>query len=179
MNQDEFDRFLSWLHPDREEAGKEYVKIRCKLVYIFIGRGCAEPEDLADEAINRVIRLVQEIADTYVGDRALYFYRVANYVRMELCKPRPPLPLLPLPDPAHIKELRHKCLEDCLKDLPPDDADLVIAYFKEDKRAKIERHRELAEQRGITLNALRIRIHRILAILRVGVKGRLEQALNE
>jgi DNA-directed RNA polymerase specialized sigma24 family protein len=179
MTQDEFDRFLLWLHPDREEAGTEYVRIRCKLVYIFIGRGCAEPEDLADEAINRVIRLVQDIADTYVGDRALYFYRVANYVRLELCKPRPPVPPMPPPDPAHIKELRYQCLEDCLKGLPPDDAKLVTGYFKEDKRAKIERHRELAEQRGITPNALRIRIHRILAILRVCVKGCLAQTLSE
>ena len=179
MNQDEFDRFLSWLHPDREEAGKEYEKIRRKLVYYFIGRGCADPEDLADETINRVVRLVQEIADTYVGERAPFFYKVAGYVRLELCKPAPPPAPPPPPDPAHIKELRDKCLEDCLKRLPPDDAELVMQYVKEDRRAKIERHREMADERGLTLNALRLRIHRILERLRPCVKDCLAQALNE
>src|ERR1044072_1599961 len=99
MNHDEFDLFLSWLQPDRKEAGKEDEKIRRKLVYFFIGRRCAEPEDLADETINRVVRLVQEIGDTYVGERAPFFYRVAGYVRLELCRPSPPPPPPP-PDPA-------------------------------------------------------------------------------
>jgi DNA-directed RNA polymerase specialized sigma24 family protein len=179
MCQEAFDRLLLWLAPHREEAGKEYEKIRRKLMKYFECHRCLDTENLADVTINRVMWLAQDFADSYVGDCALYFYRVAGYVRWELCKPRPPIPPMPPPDSSYIKELRHKCLEDCLKSLPLEDADLVTGYFKEDKRAKIERHRELAEQRGITLNALRIRIHRILAILRVCVKRCLEQSLSE
>lgn len=176
MNQDEFDRFLSWLHPDREEAGKLlYEKIRPRLIYFFLGRHCADAEDQADETIDRVIRLVQEIADTYVGDRALYFYRVAKYVYLEYIKKNPtPLPM-PQPDSSNIKEQRHDCLEECLSRLEPGSREMVLEYYREDKRAKIERRRELAERLGLNPNALRLQIYRIRGSLRECIYGCLEK----
>lgn len=176
---EEFERLLAWLDPDREEAGKAYEKIRCKLIKYFESHRCMEADNLADKAINRVTWKVRKIADTYVGNPALYFYGVARKVYQEEIKPDPPIPPMPPPDPAHIKELRDQCLEKCLKGLPPDDANLVTGYFKDDKRAKIEHRREVAERLGINPNALRIRIHRILGILRACVKGCLAQALSE
>jgi hypothetical protein len=43
--------------------------------------------------------------------------------------------------------------------------DLVLNYFREEKRAKIELRKELARELGITLNRLRIKVHRIVASL--------------
>ena len=78
-----FDRLLLWLNPDRERAGRKYEEIRRKLITILSSRGCTCPEDLTDEAMNRVTRKVPEIIDNYVGDPALYFYGVAHKVHLE------------------------------------------------------------------------------------------------
>src|SRR5262245_4973774 len=64
LTKEDFDRFLTWLHPDREQAGQKYEEIRRRLVIIFNARRCPEAEDLADETINRVIRRAQKMADT-------------------------------------------------------------------------------------------------------------------
>jgi len=92
MTEEEFDKFLEWLHPDRNHAADMYEKIRRRLIKIFICRGCIIPEDLTDDTINRVIRKVQEIADNYVGERIPYFIAVAYKVHLEYLRKKP-LPL--------------------------------------------------------------------------------------
>src|ERR687883_865457 len=68
LTQESFDRLLAWLDPDREQAGKKYEEVRSRLVRGFSSHGCPVPEDLADEAINRVAKLLPEIEKTYVGE---------------------------------------------------------------------------------------------------------------
>jgi DNA-directed RNA polymerase specialized sigma24 family protein len=59
------------------------------------------------------------------------------------------------------KEERINCFESCLNRLPDESRRLIVSYYEEDRRAKIERRKLLAEQLEIPLNALRIRVHRI------------------
>ena len=73
MTQESFDSLLAWLDADRERAGRRYEEIRRRLIKILACRGCHDPEDLADEAINRVAGKVGEVAKDYSGDPALYF----------------------------------------------------------------------------------------------------------
>ena len=165
MNQDDFERFLAWLHPDRDKAAMKYEDIRRRLIKMFESRGCAEAEDMADDTFDRVVRKVPEIADAYIGDPALYCYGVARKVRLERCrKLPPPPPPMPLPDPWDIKEPRYACLDRCLKKLKPDDQRVALLYYTGDGRAKIEQRQKLAEELGGS-NALRIRMHRIRATL--------------
>jgi hypothetical protein len=53
------------------------------LIKIFVCRGCANAEELADETINRVVSKVQEIITNWQGDPALYFYKVAQNIYRE------------------------------------------------------------------------------------------------
>src|SRR5689334_14540929 len=85
-----FEALLRWLAPDRDEAGKRYEDIRHRLIRIFACRGCAESDMLADETINRVAQKVGELAATYQGDPALYFYGVANKIYLEQLKKAKP-----------------------------------------------------------------------------------------
>ncbi|HVG20123.1 MAG TPA: hypothetical protein VNI02_13815 [Blastocatellia bacterium] len=154
-----------WLDSDRDRAGEKYERIRQKLIRIFTCRGCPDPEDLADETIIRVTRKVEDIADTYEGDPGLYFYGVANKVHLESVRPkREPLPMPP-PDPPEQVEREYSCLERCMERLPAKSRELVLQYYQQDKRAKIDHRKELADRLGIALNALRIRAHRIRASL--------------
>src|SRR6185295_11350375 len=100
LNQESFEALLRWLHSDREQAGKRYEQIRGRLIKIFGSRGCAEPDVLADEAINRVAKRVEEISQTYEGDPALYFYGVANKIYMEQLRKQKLIEIPPPPVPA-------------------------------------------------------------------------------
>ncbi len=161
LNQDTFDQLLSFLDPDREEAGRRYVEIRHKLIYIFTCRGCSTPEDLADITMDRVADKTPAIADSYVGDKNLYFYGVARKVFLESVRKKPNRPPPPESVNTEEDELMLECLEECIKKLTARNRRLILEYYKDDRGAKIDRRRKLADQLGIALNALRIRAHRI------------------
>jgi RNA polymerase sigma factor (sigma-70 family) len=175
ITQDAFDRFLTWLDPNREQAGTKYEDIRRKLIKIFVCRGCTVPEDLADETINRVIRKMQELADTYAGEPVAYFYGVARNVHLEYVKKNPAALPLPPPDPPEQKEQEYECLERCMNVLTPGNRELMMEYYREEKHAKIVHRKELAARLGIAVNALRIRAYRI----RAGLQGCMESCLHQ
>jgi RNA polymerase sigma factor (sigma-70 family) len=164
LTQQAFSNFLAWLDPDPDKAGDLYENIRRRLIKIFVCRGCTCPEDLSDETINRVIRKVQEMRETYVGDPALYFYGVAHNVHLEYLRRKPVPSPPPAPDQPRSEE-EYACLEKCMERLSPRSRDLVLAYYQEEKHAKIDLRKQLAGQLGIPLNALRIRACRIRANL--------------
>ena len=163
LTQTALDNLLAWLDPDRERAGAKYEEVRTRLIKLFTCRGCPEAEDLADETINRVMSRLADVAEGYVGDPTLFFYGVARKVLQEYnrkkFKPAPPPPAPAAP--ADELEREFECLEQCIGALPPEQRDLVLQYYREDKRAKIDNRRQLAERLGIAANALRIRAHRI------------------
>jgi DNA-directed RNA polymerase specialized sigma24 family protein len=177
LNQESFEALLQWLNSDREQAGKRYEDIRGRLIKIFSARGCAEPDLLADETMNRVTRRVEEISQTYEGDPALYFYGVANKIHMEqLRKQRPieTLPPVPVPDMDDYEE-EYVCLESCMGHLPARTRDLLLQYYEHEQQNKIAQHQRLADRLGIGLNALRIRVHRARQVLRKCIINCLEK----
>jgi RNA polymerase sigma factor (sigma-70 family) len=161
ITQEDWNKFLTWLHPDTDRAGQKYREIQRRLIKIFACRGCDCPEDLADETINRVISKVPKIAESYEGDQALYFYGVARYVLHEYLREKPNPQPPPPPDQTSTTEEEYKCLEQCLEKLPARNKELFLQYYGEEKRAKIEHRKRLAERLGIESNALRIRVCRI------------------
>jgi DNA-directed RNA polymerase specialized sigma24 family protein len=161
ITKDALDRLLHWLDRDRERAGHRYEQIRSGLIKVFLCRGSVDPEELADETINRVARKVQEIAESYVGDPALYFYGVAKMVYLEYSRRKPVAPHPPPPDAAEEADSRYECLERCIKNLSAKNRELILAYYEHETGAKIDRRKELADHMGITTNALWIRVHRI------------------
>ncbi|HEU4389502.1 MAG TPA: hypothetical protein VFV34_16985 [Blastocatellia bacterium] len=172
LTEEAFNKFLAWLHPERELAAEKYEAIRRRLVVIFSCKNCVEAEDLADETINRVIRRAQEMAETYQGEPTAYFITVANNLYLEHVGKRASRRELPdeLPDPAiqdDEDERDYECLEQCMEQLSKANHDLVIQYYREEKKAKIDHRKELAKRLGIGLNALRIRAHRVRAELQV------------
>lgn len=176
LTQESFDALLAWLDPQRERAAEKYEDVRRRLIKIFTCRGCHEPEELADETINRVIKKLKEIEGAFTGDRTRYFCGVANKVHLEYLR-RKPVPRLPSPNPdSDETEQEFECLEKCIETLTPDNRRLVLQYYQEEKRAKIDHRRNLAEQLGIAVNALRIRAYRIRSFLQDCVHDCLEQS---
>ena len=156
--------------------------MRVKLVRYFEWRSCPLAEDLADETINRVARRINE------GEKIFnlpgYFSTVARLVFMEWLREREraSVSLDEIPDVSadqpfedEQREARLRCLDHCLNKLAIESQTLILKYYLDERRAKIESRRQLAEALGIPLNALRIRAHRIRAVLETCVRDCLAQ----
>ena len=166
LEQEQFDWLLAWLDQDRERAGLVYEKIRWRLIRIFAARDCPVPEELADETIDRVARRVSDIATDYAGDKALYFFGVANNVHHEYLK-RPALPegkeklTDHYPQVDQDKEQTHTCLERCLSKLSSEAREMILRYYSLEKQAKIGLRRQIADELGVSINTLRLRVLRM------------------
>ena len=167
LTQEAFDKLLSWLNPDREQAGKKYEDIRRRLIKIFTCRGCLTPEDLTDETIDRVVRKVSELAGSYVGDPTLYFYGVAKNVFHESLRHKSYRNPPPEPETHNSAETEqdYACMGECIQKLAPRSRELILDYYQEERRAKIDHRKQLANRLGIEVNALRIQVCRIRATL--------------
>jgi len=165
VTQESFDSLLAWLDTDRDQAAGKYELIRRRLIKLFTCRGRHDAEELADETINRVTVKASQVARDFVGDPSRYFYGVAQKVLLEAMRSKPPQtpPELPTPDESEETEREDACLQRCLDELTSANRKLLLDYYQNDKRAKINHRKEMAARLGIAQNALRIRVHRIKA----------------
>lgn len=173
-----YDKLLACFSADKEEAGKQLLSAYRKLVRFFEWHCIDSPEQCADETIDRAARRIDEgeRVDNLMG----YLNGIAHYVLMENRKPTPldPLPIdladqRPFDPPAEDDEheARLRCLDACLEELPAEDRIVILGYYQEEKRAKINFRKQMADRLGVGLNALRIRAYRI--------RIRLEECLDK
>ncbi len=165
INPEAFEKMLLWLDKNREIAGSKYEAIRLRLIKIFNYRQCLHAEELTDKTIDRVVQKVAEIAETYEGDPALYFLSVADYIHRENL--RKPI-AVELPDDiiAQVEDEEgfrphYECLKQCLKTLSNEKRKFIVGYYEEEKQAKIEFHKKIAQSLGIKLKKLHSRAFRI------------------
>jgi len=183
LTQAEFDRLLTWLDADRERAAESYEVIRHGLIELFESRCCGDAEDLADNTINTVARKVEQIAPTYSGKPAHYFYGVAKNVLHEYFRDRTvPLddltPATPVTSETEDRERVFQCLDQCLDQLLAEDRDLIVTYYQANKRKKIDMRQHLGTNLGLTSNALRVRAHRVRKNLEACILRCLEHEAN-
>jgi DNA-directed RNA polymerase specialized sigma24 family protein len=175
-----FEKLLAVLDADRERAGHRYEAIRRQLIKLFECRGGRRPDELADETIDRVARKLDAGEEIRGGDIGAYFYGVGRNVLRESWRRPVDEPLRgPLADvrtteagaaPDGLGERRLACLEHCVEGLPAEERNLILWYYQIGERILIEPRKRLAASLGISLNALRIRAHR--------VRGRLEACVR-
>jgi DNA-directed RNA polymerase specialized sigma24 family protein len=160
-------RLLSRLDPEPDRAGSLYEALRRTLVKFFDWRGAWAPEEGADETLDRLCRKLE--AGEAVDDLRSYAHGIARLVLLEQW--RSPgakaaraddqeLARIPAPDPVDEGVLGG-CLQRCLAELPPDARELILAYYTDEGRAKIDNRRRLAEAHGLSENALRSRAQRL------------------
>ncbi|HYV04049.1 MAG TPA: sigma-70 family RNA polymerase sigma factor [Blastocatellia bacterium] len=178
-----FERLLHWLDPDLEMAAQQYEIIRRKLIMFYSSRRCFFAEDLADETFNRVARRLSQIKEHYIGNPQNYFFGVARKIYLEYLRSSSVqkslsfLELPSLPSANHEAEELFAHLDECLDQLPPKDRELILTYYQRNGRDKIDNRKMLADELGISISALRIRVHRIVSHLRKQAYGRLDGSL--
>jgi len=167
LTEEAFARFLSCLAPDPDQAGKDYEVIWNKLVKIFDWRGARFPEECADETINRVARKLA--SGESIRDVPTYCQGVARLVFLETIKKAEnrQVNLDELKSVAAAQaEIeddgeRRQCFEKCLNELPPDSRQLILQYYEDETREKINNRLAMAQLLNIPLSALRSRAQRI------------------
>lgn len=172
------DEILDWLNPDPEEAANIYVQLRHDLTKIFAWNRCSDPDGLTDEVFDRVGRKVNDVRPNYEGDPRLFFYGVArNLLKESPKKIKKQVSLegtdLPASEMAVADEsarMREECLHTCLQELSAEKRELVLAYYAKEKQAKIDHRTEMARELGISVETLRVRVHRI--------RGKLEKCIE-
>lgn len=170
-----FHGFLRWLDNGVESEGRSYLEMRARLVAYFDRKNCLNADELADNTLSRVSRRLSEEGSIECETPAKYCYIVARYVFLEHTRKRreSELPIddvlsnetgataLAENEEREEKEKMFGCLEKCIEKLKSEDRNTVIRYYYGQERVKIENRRSLADDLGISLNALRIRACRI------------------
>jgi DNA-directed RNA polymerase specialized sigma24 family protein len=166
LTHEAFENLLLWLSPDREEAAQKYEDIRRRLIRLFNSRGCYEPEELADETINRVVMIVETRASEYSVEPIRLFFGVAQKVLQEWRHRKVISHKDLLPWPSMWDERDLECLDECMDHLPERGRSIIIRYYEEEGREKIRHRQMIADELGIEINALRIEACRIRKRLR-------------
>ena len=180
-----FSRLLEWLDDGVDSQGETYLEMRRRLVMYFDRRNRLSADELADETLNRIGRTLEKTTIT-IRPPARYCYVVAKFVLLEdfrrerqyvaLDESRSEASavgarLARVDDGMALTERRLECLDRCLAELKPEQRELVIDYYRDTRRQKIERRREIAKRLGISMNALGIRACRIRSQLETCVES--------
>ena len=165
LSQSSFDSFLTILDSNRERAGQKYESLRTRLVKFFEWRACQFADDLADETLDRVARKID--TGEQVNDYLNYSYGVARLLYLETLKKQTKeqtvvvnMPIKNSTDDDQ-EDTQLNCLERCLQTLSENSRSLILHYYRDDKQAKIDCRKKLAEKFELSPNALRIKTMRI------------------
>jgi DNA-directed RNA polymerase specialized sigma24 family protein len=182
LTQEAFDGLLASLGPDRDTAADRYLEIRRNLVRLFEWRGCATPDDYADEALNRCAKKIGEGEE--ICDLATYSIGIARMLVREMGReqaraarsldeaPEPQVPPLEL---CSDSQDRVECLRGCLGRLSPENRDLIVNYYEGEKGEKIKNRKGLTQLLGIPASTLRMRALRVREALQLCTENCLQR----
>jgi DNA-directed RNA polymerase specialized sigma24 family protein len=162
----ELDRLLAHLDADREAAGVKYKELHTGLVNFFIHKGHSQPEDGADETLDRVATKLT--GGEQINNIKGFAVAVARIIFLEDQRKRSRVQ-----SAADIAEYIRSITESaderlfnlmrrCLDRLPSEDRQFIDQYYIEGSNECVIQHRlALADRMNVTLNTLRLRIHRL------------------
>jgi DNA-directed RNA polymerase specialized sigma24 family protein len=190
LNQSAWAGLLTWLDQGTETDGASYLEMRRRLTGYFDRKNCAAPDELADETLSRVARRLEEEGVIETETPARYCYIVARFVFLEhlrhtertqemAAESRRKEIAQPADEESEAEtERRLRCLGSCAAKMESPNRELIIRYYVGSGGAKIANRRALAEELGVSMNALAIRACRIREKLAACVRQCLEERMK-
>jgi DNA-directed RNA polymerase specialized sigma24 family protein len=178
MQAESLDALLNLLGDGPEPPGTAYGKLHVRLTRYFRINACADPEQLADEVLNRLAKVAVNDARSIASPTA-FALGIARHVLQENTRAlvreaetgRNWTVSRKIADPD--KETALQAIDECLAGMPTAKSNLLRTYYASTGKQKIEHHRQLAERLGITINTLRNRLMRARRELDACVRSRL------
>ena len=172
MKVDGFEELLVRLAPAHVANTERYAFLRQRLIKYFSWRRAEEPEELADEAISRIVARLSSEPD--IEKPWPYIYGVAQNVFRESLRLRTKRAMEVVAYQAEPDRDFIDCARSALAALSADKRRLLEAFYSD------ETDREaLAKSLGLSLAALRTMIHRIKRELREGYQRCMEMQLGK
>ena len=168
------------LRTDANAGGFDYEQLRRRLALFFRQDEPVDAESLADEALDRLARRLDE--GTAIESAGLYAFGIAKLMRFEANERRARREAARQEalaaiggeaeepdetDPALLAALRA-----CLREFGPGSSDLMLTYYRDDDARRIATRRDLAAALGVSINALRNRALRLRETLEACVRRR-------
>ena len=176
LNQDSFEALLRTLHSDPAQAGREYERLRRRLIQFFIIHGVPGCEAATDEALNRLAKRIGEgqeiknIEQYTAGIGRMLVLEERQRARRELESVRELR--LPPPQVGGSNEML-EALEACLTEVPEAGQRLLQRYYSQECRARAAEREKMAIEMGISVNSLRNRALRLREKLQLCVQKRI------
>lgn len=186
ISENAFGALLKWLDTEKKSDGECYLEIHERLVNYFDRKNCQNPDELADETLNRVARRLEEEGKLESQTPAKYCYITAKFVFLENLRNKDKHNVSidetvenklfsKTFDDKTEKEKRLNCLEICAETLDFVNREIIFGYYYGEERIKIENRRKLASKFELSINALSIRACRIREKLHICVVKCLEK----
>lgn len=162
------------------QAGHEFERLRRTLTRFFEWRGALRPDECTDATLDRLARKLSEGTD--VADLFAFARAVARLVLLEQQRDSAREVSLVGIEPVDRGGDRDeespltRQLDRCLAELAAEERELVISYYSEQGRSKIELRQALARRLGVSDGALRNRVQRLRDRLERCVREQIESA---
>lgn len=153
-----FDKLSKLLEPNARSVEAGFQQCRLKLVKFFAWRRCQDPENLADETISRLLKNVHDGQEISADNPYSYVYAIANNVFREYVRAKKKEETFI--DIDEVEEATvlatDDCNRQCLEQLSDEKRELLARYYLDD-----EERLSIAREMGLSLNALRLKVHRL------------------
>lgn len=171
-----FTALLHFLDPeDPDEANNKYLRLQRKLVGYFNLKGMFDPITDAEDALQRAGKKILE--GVPIPDIDRFCMGIARNIVMERLRNRRReesafIRFMEISNDENTKTDRiTELMKQCFEKLLPADRDLLISYCKVSPgKSRAEHRRQLAEDRGWSIEALRTRVTRLRRVLTDCVK---------
>jgi DNA-directed RNA polymerase specialized sigma24 family protein len=177
---------LERLRADSASGGFGYEQLRRRLILFFRQREPIDAETLADEALDRLARRLDE--GVQINHPAPYAFGIAKMMlfeanarrlRQEARFDEPENSPAMIDDDDVIDPALVLALRTCLRSMGRRGSELMLAYYRDDDARRIKTRRNLAEKLGVTVNTLRNRVLRLRTALEACVRGRMTPGATE
>jgi RNA polymerase sigma factor (sigma-70 family) len=175
-------QLLDLLDPDERQAAEEYRKLHERLTRFFEWNNVEDPTALADETLDRLGKRAAETGiKGGVRDVSAFALGVARHILQEEARRQQKSAEISRhwnirgPSPSSEAEEMADALQHCLAKMQPDRRELLEAYYVYSGNEKAKMHQKLAQDLGLSINALRNRALRARKELEASIRKRLKE----
>lgn len=177
MNAASLETLLAALGRDTNDATTAYRALHARLVRFFDLQNVTDPETLADQAMDRLAASLLARGTESIASPVAFVLGIARHLLQEERRHVAREGAVAYEwakvqqfEDAATKEAELQRLEHCLEQMPKERRDLLRSYYAWTGKAKIEHHRRMAAEHGLSVNALRNRLLRARAELMACLK---------